>query len=71
MAVANDEIFACVVIPPPKVNVEELLWDETVATGAAKAVVVGVPKVVVAFGSDPNDGVGLLNDEFALPNVGG
>lgn len=63
LVVENDEIFAWVVIPPPKVKLDELLWDKTVVTGASKP--------VVAFGFDPNEGVGLLNDEFALPNDGG
>lgn len=55
VAVPNDGAFACVVMPLPKANVDDLLWDNT----------------AFGFGSDPNEGVGLLNDEFALPNVGG
>lgn len=70
-AVENDVICGCVVIPRPEANVAELLCDKTVVTGASKPVVAGAPKADGAFGSDPNEGVGLLNDEFELPNVGG
>lgn len=70
VSVPNDKVFGCVVIPPPKVKVDELLWDKTDVVGVTKAVVAGAPKDVAAFGSEPKEGVGLLNDEFALPNDG-
>lgn len=84
LAVENVEILASDVIPPPKVKVEVVLWAEIVVAdapvvvvgapviaSAPKAMVVGAPKAIDAFGSDPNEGDGLLNDEFALPSVGG